>query len=258
MKIIFKYIVIFVLSAIIVVIGFRKNPQIANKILSFNYKKHTAEQQVIKHKFDSFATSDEKMNYEKEVIRLKEELLTAKSIPDTRKDIVDMLISIRDIERNIGKNISFADNLIQVFYTTSKMPSVNQEIINYQNKFRDNLYNFATNDLIMRDLEILNNEIIAFNYENDMKDKNFAQKAFVKMKYKMLQKKKNTINKDDFEKLLFDHNYSKLINSLEQLDSNIKTFNSYKNLYKNIDSLLDLQTMIDKIYLSVAIIDTKK
>ena len=74
----------------------------------------------------------------------------------------------------------------------------------------------------------------------------------------MLQKKKNIINKDDFEKLLFDHNYSKLINSLEQLDSNIKTFNSYKNLYKKIDSLLDLQTMIDKIYLSVAIIDTKK
>ncbi|MEN9782281.1 MAG: hypothetical protein RL208_431 [Pseudomonadota bacterium] len=258
MKIILKYTVIFVLSALVVVMAFRKNPQIANKILSFSYNKQKEEQTVIKKTHqNSIVESEEKMNYEREVIRLKEELLTAKSIPDTRKDIVDMLISIRDIERNIGKNISFSDNLIQIFYTTAKMPSVNQEIVDYQNKFRDNLYNFATNDLIMRDLEILNNEIIAFNYDNDIKDKNFAQKAFVKMKYKMLQKNKN-INTDEFEKTLLDHNYKKLVNILEQLDSQIKKLNSYNNLYTKIDSLLDLQIMIDKIYLSVATIDTKK
>lgn len=193
--------------------------------------------------------------YQNEAERLK-------LLPDVRKDVINLLLSLHTIEKKIGQENNLSSDCIKIFALSARIPSLQE----YTNKYRQQM--FANNCIFLTNLDIIK-LIVPFQIqflENQKEtekqeqnnNKKWYQRWFNDIKYSIAKLfVKSQIKKSELEIAIENSNYKqakKILENIESTDAKTKINEQmkediYSSIHNAITSLSDLKQMIDDIYL---------
>ena len=194
--------------------------------------------------------------YQNEAERLK-------LLPDVRKDVINLLLSLHTMEKKIGQENNLSSDCIKIFALSARIPSLQE----YTNKYRQQM--FANNCIFLTNLDIIK-LIVPFQIqflENQKEtekqeqnsNKKWYQRWFDDIRYSIAKLfVKSQIKKSDLEIAIESSNYKQAKKILEDI-KNIQTQNKIDKqtekdayllkIYNAVTNLNDLKQMINNIYL---------
>lgn len=186
----------------------------------------------------------------------KKKVERLKAAPDIRKDIISLLILMREFEKKIGVIEDFSDYCIKMFTLSERIPMIHDYMSIFKKKMFKNGCNFSNNETIMNTIKPIRDDInsalaqkyIMNNGNNgnniDKNNMSFLKKSYFNIKNCFVKLfVKNKIKENDLEIAIKYSNYDcalKIMND-NKLDKNEK----YNQLYNSIKELQELQQMIN-------------
>ena len=187
-------------------------------------------------------------NCKSELFITKNELERQKIMPDARKDIINLLLTLRDLEKKLGNQSDFSANCISLFSLASRIPIVQEYVLQYKEQMFKTNCNFATNKQIIE--MILPFQIKTLEAETMIKkqrEKKWYKRFINDVKNKVSQLfVKSKIQKSDLEIAVENYNYNEAIGILRT--NNFDKNAEFNELYNAISVLNNIQQMIDGIY----------
>ena len=199
-----------------------------------------------------------------ELFFIKNDNEKLKVIPDARKDIISLLLIMRDIENKVGKQKDLSNECVKLFATASRVPEI-QEIAS---KYKENLFN--TRCQIAMEEEVL---ALVMPFEIGLLDKKYEDKdkkedgKIVRLLNKIIHKTSKTTkemkiqNNSPLENLIMKKQYE---NALKIIEERYKEYYAvqdgtisvpvrpeYRILHDAIESLYVINKMIDDLYVAI-------
>ena len=192
-----------------------------------------------------------------DLFKVKNEIETLKVIPDARKDVINLLIKIRDVEKQIGIKNDFGNDCVSMFSLSSRIPKVQEFTLKYKEHIFKNNCNFKTNNEIIKlitpfQVKFLKTQFIKENNLNEKNNSGFFKNALSNVKYNISKLFiSSNIKKSEIELLVNNNEYAKALKFLDNKiaeDVALQQNEEYNNLYNAIRDLHSLKQMINGIY----------
>jgi len=190
---------------------------------------------------------DELTTCQSDLFKAKNDLEQTKLIPDARKNIISLLMVIRDVEKDIGNKRNFSNECVKIFTLCSRIPYVQEFALGYKDKLFENNCNFETNSDILEKITPFQVELLKIQKDKEKKDEKFFKRFLFEMKYhisKLFVKSK--IQKSDLEIAVEQYNYKDALSFL--VSSGFERNDDYNKLYSSISVLKNFKEMIEGIY----------
>ena len=191
------------------------------------------------------------------LFKAKNEVEVLKVIPDARKDIIDLLLKMREVEKKIGLKNDFGNDCVKMFAMSSRIPKVQEFALKYKEQMFKNNCNFKTNDEIIKliipfQVKFLKQQFIKENDANNKNDSGFFKNAWINIKYNISKLfVSSNIKRSEIEILINNNEYAKALRLLDNKiveDKTLQDNEEYNNLYNAIRDLHSLKQMINGIY----------
>lgn len=206
------------------------------------YKKEN----IIVNSIENKELIDELSKCKSDLFVIKNELEQLKFVPDSRRDIIKLLLVMRDIEQNIGKKVDFSANCVDFFSLTSRIPVIQEYVLKYKDQMFKNNCNFANNKMIIKMISSFQIEFIK-NQQNDEKKSTWYKQLLSDIKYQISKLFiKSRIKKSDIEIAVEEYDYDNALSIL--MENDFKKTDEYNELYSAISSLKNIKQMINGIY----------
>ena len=190
---------------------------------------------------------DELTSCQADLFTTKNELERAKILPDTRKDIINLLLIMRDMEKNIGKKNNFSNDCVRFFALASRIPIVQEYVLKYKTQLFENNCQFYSNKELVAMLLPFRVNLL----KEEREQRNQTEKIYIRVwngiKYhisKLFIESK--IQKSEIETLVDDNKYHEALTIL--MSYNITKNDDFNTLYSAIHTLQNLKAMIDGTY----------
>ena len=184
-------------------------------------------------------------NCKSELFITKNELEQQKMMPDARKDVINLILLLRDVEKKIGNTNDFSSDCIAIFSLASRIPIVQEYVLQYKEQMFKTNCNFANNKQIIE--MILPFQIKELESKKMKKEKKWHKNILNNVKYKISKLfVKSKIQKSDLEIAVENYNYNEAIGILRT--NNFDKNAEFNELYSAISVLNNIQQMIDGIY----------
>ncbi|GEM_PF-6188644 len=203
----------------------------------------TKEQEEQKNLVEDFA------NCQSELFLAKNQIEKLKVMPDVRKDVIELLLLARDIEKNIGIRKNFSNQCIRMFALASRIPVVQELILKYKDAmFRSNC-RYANNDDIVKMIVPFQVKFLEQQreQENEKADEKLHKRlwSWVKFYVSKLFVKSN-VKKSELEIDVKNGNYK---GAMEFLNSgNFEKNDEFNKLYGAVVDLKNLKQLTGEIF----------
>ena len=173
-----------------------------------------------------------------------------KVLPDTRKDIIKLLLISHEFEKKIGFKNDFSNECIKFFTIASRISSVQEYVLKYKNQLFENNCNFSTNNDIIKMIipfQIKFLDIEKENEKNKNKDEKIIPKILNEIKYKISKLfVKSNIQKSELEISIENSKYDEALQILR--DGKFEITEEFNKLYNSISTLKNTTEMIEGVY----------
>ena len=214
---------------------FKKYPQEKQKTATIKKEQNTTDTMLI----------SDLTNCKSELFITKNELEQQKMIPDARKDVINLILLLRDVEKKIGNTTDFSSDCIAIFSLASRIPIVQEYVLQYKEQMFKTNCNFANNKQIIE--MILPFQIKELESKKIKKEEKWHKNILNSVKYKISKLfVKSKIQKSDLEIAVENYNYNEAISILRT--NNFDKNAEFNELYSAISVLNKIQQMIDGIY----------
>jgi len=182
-----------------------------------------------------------------ELFKTQNALEQAKILPDTRKDVINLLLLMRDMEQNIGKKTSFSNDCVQFFALASRVPIVQEYVLKYKQQMFEVNCQFSTNKEIINMLLPLQVNLLKEEREQKNKTEKIHIRVWNGIKYyasKLFVESK--LQQSELEIFIEKKKYSEALKVLQsyKLEKN----NDFNILYSAINKLNNFTNMVAGIY----------
>ena len=185
-----------------------------------------------------------------------------KIMPDSRKDIVKILLLMRDIEKRIGFDKDFSNDCVNLFALAQRIPEVQEMVLQYKNKMFDKTCQVATNSEIVGLITPFQVKIIDKQFEQQNVDSKLWKRALKGVKYRISRLfVSSKLEQSEIEKQVLNRNYQEALTLLDkmQIDTGDNEKNAeYKKLYDALEGLYLLQSMVDNMYKIIVNVNDNK
>ena len=170
-----------------------------------------------------------------------------KIVPDSRKDIVKILLLMGEIDKKIGLEKDFSNDCVNLFSIGQRIPDVQEFVIKYKEKMFENICQVATNEEVVSLIIPFQVKIVDKQYEEKNKDNGFIKQILAGTKYHISRLfVKSRLEQSEIEKKVLNRQYGEALILLESM--NLEKNDEYNKLYNALSSLNNLQSMIENIY----------
>lgn len=186
-------------------------------------------------------------NCQSELFLVKNANEKLKIIPDRRKDVIKLLILMREIEKKIGIEKDFSNDCVNLFSIGQRIPEVQDFILKYKDEMFSKMCQVSTNDEIISLIMPFQVKIIDQQYKDKNKDNNFIKQVFEGTKYHISRLfVKSRLEQSEIEKKVLNRQYNDALNLLEAMK--LEKNNEYDKLYNAINGIYNLQYLIENVY----------
>jgi len=178
---------------------------------------------------------------------LKNELEQTKNIPDTRKDIVELAITLRDFEKNIGKKRNFSNECVKIFSLSSRIQVVQEYVLKYKSQFFQTNCIVDNKDDIIKMIIPFQVKFLEIKKEQEQTNDKWWNRAFNEVKF-FISKLfvKSQIQKSDIEIAIDKNDYNEAFSIL--ISGGFEKNDEFNKLYNSVSVLKNMQEMVDGIY----------
>ena len=170
-----------------------------------------------------------------------------KLMPDVRKDVIRLMIVMRDMEKDIGIKQDFSSDCVLFFTLASKIPIIQEFILPYkQQMFKDNC-RVANNSQIIGLIEPMQIRFLQKkDLDFDAKSK-WYKRIMMSIKYQLGKLFiKSKIQKSDLEIAIENKQYQVALDMLNIID--VRSDADIGLLYDELTTLNSMQRMINGVY----------
>lgn len=197
-----------------------------------------------------------------ELFKYQNEAERLKLMPDVRKDVVNLLLSLHSMEQKIGQEANLSSDCIKLFSLSARIPVLQE----YTNKYRSQMFSnnciFLTNEDILKLIVPFQLQFLEKQQEMEQQEQNgskkWHQKLISSVKYNISKLfVKSQIKKSELEIAIENSKYKQAkqiledikLNNIETKEQQEQNKNIYSTIYNAVNDLNDLHQMIDNIYL---------
>ena len=187
-----------------------------------------------------------------------------KVMPDARKDVVSLLLTIRNIEGKIGKQKDLSSECVKLFAIAYRVPDIQEIVV----KYKENLFNtrcqIATEEEVLALIVPFEISVLDRKYEDKSKQEEGRFMKFVNNilhKTSKATKEMNISHNGPLENLIIKKQYENALkmiegrykdnNNIKDDDSNDAVGIEYQLLHTSIESLYVINKMIDELYVAI-------
>ena len=203
----------------------------------------TKEQEEQKNLVEDFASC------QNELFLAKNRIEKLKAEPDIRKDVVELLLLIRDVEKNIGTQKNFSNQCVRMFALASRIPIVQEHILKYKDAmFRSNC-RYANNDDIVKMIVPFQVKFLEQKREQESEkaDEKLYKRLWSGVKFYVSKLfVKSNVKKSDLEIDIENGNYKSAVEFLN--NGNFEKTDEFNQLYGAIVDLKNLKQLASEIF----------
>ena len=190
---------------------------------------------------------DELASCKSDLFVAKNELERLKFVPDSRKDVIKLMLSMRDIEQKIGKKTDFSADCVTFFSLASRIPTIQEYVLRYKQQMFKNNCNFANNEQIIQMIVPFQVKALDVQQKDEKHQEKWYNRLLDGLKYQVSKLFiKSKIQKSDLEIAIEKFKYSDALTILTE--TNFEKNDEFNMLYDAISSLKNIQQMINGIY----------
>ncbi len=173
--------------------------------------------------------------------------------PDVRKDIVSLLVLVREFEKDIGVKEDLSDYCVKMFTISARIPIVQEYMSLFKKKMFENECRFQINKTMLDMAKTIREDKIEMDYNNKTKkDVSFLKRKYYRIKSRIAMLFMNDEDKkSDIEIAIENRNYELALEMMNS-DKLYENKEKYGRLYDSIRELRDMKQMVDGIYEIVA------
>ena len=184
-------------------------------------------------------------------------------IPDARKDVISLLLTIRNIEEKLGKQKDLSNECVKLFATAYRVPDIQEIVVKYKETLFNTKCQIATEDEIVALIVPFEISVLDKKYEDKSKTE---ENGFMKFVNKVLHKtskatkEMNITHNSPLENLVVKKQYENALKMIEgqyKENYNIKDSEAdvavkpeYKILHDALESLYIMNKMISELYMA--------
>ena len=185
-------------------------------------------------------------------------------IPDARKDVISLLLTIRNIEEKLGKQKDLSNECVKLFATAYRIPDIQEMVVKYKETLFNKRCQIATEEEIIALIVPFEISVLDKKYEDKSKTE---ENGFMKFVNKVLHKtskatkEMNIAHNSPLENLVIKKQYENALKMIEgQYNENYKIKDSdidvavkpeYKILHDALESLYIMNKMISELYTAI-------
>lgn len=172
-----------------------------------------------------------------------------KAEPDVRKDVIELLLLMRDIEKNVGIKKNFSNHCVKMFALASRIPSIQQHIAKYKGAMFAINCMYANNDDLIKMVVPFQVKFLEQQreQENVQAEEKLYKRVFSGIKFYVSKLfVKSNIKKSELEIDIENGDYDGAVEFLK--NGNFEKNDEFNLLYGAVVDLKNLKQLINELF----------
>ena len=194
-----------------------------------------------------------------------------KIMPDVRKDIISLLLTMQNIENKLGKQKDLSNSCVKLFSIAYRIPEIHKIADQYKESIFASKCQIATEDELISLVRPFEIDVLDKKYENQSKQKkHIIMKIIDNVLHKTSKatKQMNIANNSTLTNLIIKKQYENALKLVEEQHQDNYQINKehidvydameseYQALHNSLKSIITLNKMINDLYSAIDKIET--